>query len=323
MPRIAILGANGFVGRAMCASAAAAGHEIVALMRHAAEPHSPAGAVIISDLENIAEHLQNCDWMVNCAGRAHVLKNEEPARALAGFRSVNRDLALEVAIQAKSAGVRRFVQISSVAAVGSKSSPGEIFRDSSPPAPDRPYGVSKLEADQALAALSDSRMGIVSLRPPALIGRQPAGFVARLARAADKGIPLPFGKIDNRRSFVSVDNLASAVLAALSADIDGAFLVTDSDPMSVGQLYSRLLEYAGHPGRCFDLPVFIVDCLASLALGQRRDSLMGDAAYDGSGFALATGWVPPLTMDEALAAMMADIGPANASNNPAAAPMPQ
>lgn len=304
MPKIAVFGANGFVGQAVCKAAVAAGHEIIAFVRRPAPMPCPAHVMHSFDVESIVSHLQGCDWAVNCAGRAHVVRENDPDAALANFRAVNRDLAMQLARHAASAGVSRFVQISSVAAVRSTCGPGEVLSDASEPAPDRPYGVSKLEADHALAALSTSSMGIVSLRPPALIGIHPAGLVRMFANAASKGIPLPLGKINNRRSFVAVDNLASAVLAALSSDLEGSFMVTDSDPVSVGRLYSNLLKHGGHPDRCFNIPASFLNKLAALVLRQRRESLLGDAAYDGSAFAHATGWVPPVSMDDAQASMM-------------------
>lgn len=305
MARIAVYGASGFVGRALCKVAAAAGHEVVALLRRPGDLDHAQRIIVVPDPQGLHRYLRGCDWMVNCAGRAHILKEDDPVESAASFHRVNCDLAAQLAREAKSAGICRFVQISSVAAIRSSSRSGETISDATPPAPERPYGISKLQADHELSALSDDRMRIVSLRPPALIGEDPAGLVAKLAWAADKGIPLPFGAIDNRRSFVAVDNLASAVIAALSTDIEGPFIITDSPPMSAGTLYANLLRHAGYSRRCFSVPKVLLNRLASLALGNRRDSLMGDAAYDGSRFMTATGWTPAVTMDDAQARMMA------------------
>ncbi|RDC61385.1 UDP-glucose 4-epimerase [Alteripontixanthobacter maritimus] len=307
LKKIVIFGAGGFVGRIMCQHMAREGHHVLGVMRNAAPTGCEFDVIVARDPGDIISQLQSYDWAINCIGRAHVLKSEPPELARKRYFDVNHHLAVQLAQAAIDAELTGFAQISSVAAVRSYSDKGTLVDDSSLPAPDRIYGASKLHADRELLALNSRKTSVVCLRPPALIGEQPAGLVGKLARAAKLGLPLPFGSIKNRRSFMAVENLADATLAALEAQATGAFIVTDSDPVSVAEIYRNLTRQAGHKYRCPSLPKPIVKMLAKIVLRGRTDSLLGDAAYDGSAFREHVGWKPPMSLEKAMVRMMASL----------------
>lgn len=301
--KVALTGASGFLGRAVAARLAAAGHHVRALTRDGAPVPGAAEAVACGDLL-AADHaalLAGCDAVVNCAARVHVLKREAPEAAEAAYRAMNRDLPLRLAEAARAAGVRRFVQLSSLAAVASATAPGEVLTDTSPPRPATPYGRAKLEADAALGAMSDAAFSIACLRPPVIHGPGAGAWFGMLAKAAQLGLPLPVGGIANARSFAFVGNMADAVRAALEGDAAGAFLVTDSAPLSTADLYRRLLALHGHGNRAWRWPAPLIELPARLLLGARAGSLLGNAAASRERFAATFGWMPPIPMDEALA----------------------
>ncbi|WP_165853492.1 NAD-dependent epimerase/dehydratase family protein [Aurantiacibacter aquimixticola] len=307
MKTLTILGANGFVGRRLCDAAISAGHRVRAVARRDWETSPGVRKFIHADLGDTEDLFGDSDWAVNCVGRAHVLAKEDPQASMKAFRSINHDLAIELAAQARMAGVSRYVHISSVAAVRSTTGPGEVIDDETDPEPDRTYGVSKLEADEALIAEDQEEMTIACLRPPALLGPKPIGFIRKFARAAAHGVPLPIGGVQNARSFMAVHNLADATLIALSHGVRGAYIVTDSSPMSIGTLYRDMLRGAGYGDRALRVPQKFLEIAAAAALGARKDSLLGNAAYDGSRFAAETGWRPPMSINRAVDEMMATI----------------
>lgn len=254
-----------------------------------------------TDVGAEAERLvENCCAVVNCAGRAHVMRREDPRNAEAAFTAVNRDLAVRLAEAARSAGVERFVQVSSVAALASRTRPGVLVGDDDAPAPSSPYGKAKLEADIKLAEMTTPDFRPISLRPPAIYGpRAPAWFGA-LDRAARAGLPLPLGRIVNHRSFVFVGNVADAIATALARDVTGAFIVTEGPPVSTALFYERLTQLYGHRGRVWSFPPALIASTVRLVLGFRAESLLGNAAFDGSEFPATTGWSPPFSMDQGL-----------------------
>lgn len=302
--RIAITGAGGFIGRALTRAALLQGLKVRGLVRDQTGVFSREVEVAccgdLSRASNLPELFDDCACVVNLAARTHVIRETAGAPQEA-FMTENADLAVIVADAAARAGVGRFIQMSSVAAVCSVTRSGVIIDDTADAAPGGLYGCSKLAADVRLAKLThETGMTIASLRPPAVFGPGVGAYFRQLMRCAKAGLPLPFGQVANRRSFIYVENLADAVLCALSSDIRGNFIVTDSDPISTADLYRRLLRLYGRPNVVLSVAPALARSAARLILGDRVDSLLGNSAFDGTYFKDKFNWSPPIDFDEAL-----------------------
>jgi nucleoside-diphosphate-sugar epimerase len=94
--------------------------------------------------------------------------------------------------------------------------------------------------------------------------------------------------MNNRRSFMHVDNFAAAILAGIKANCAGAFIVTDSSPLSSSELYARMLAAAGRGRRLFPIGRFGRSLLRK-GMGSRGESLFGDAAFCGDRFTAMSG----------------------------------
>lgn len=301
--RIAVTGAGGFVGQALCLRLARDGHAVRAISRTPIPFSSGIESVAAGDLlaTDAAPLFAGCDAVVNCAARVHVLRREEEAQARDAFERHNHHLPVRLATTARNEGVSRFVQLSSVAAITSTTPPGTVVDDTTKELrPCSPYGWAKRYADEKLAALNSGRFATVALRPPAVYGPGVGAFFARLMGAAKLGLPLPVGGIDNARSFILLDNLLDAIACAIERPVAGKFIVTDSPPLSTAALYRRLLALYGHPDRVWRWPAAPVHAAARLLLRQRASSLLGDAAFSGERFAREFGWTAPVTMNEGL-----------------------
>ena len=121
-----------------------------------------------------------------------------------------------------------------------------VITETDPPQPTDVYGRSKLEAEHLLA---ESGVPFTVLRPAVVYGRGVKGNIASLATLAQTPMPLPFGGLDNRRSLLALDNLASAIeLALTSPKAEGEmFLVADTEPISVADLVTAMREGLGRP----------------------------------------------------------------------------
>lgn len=143
-------------------------------------------------------------------------------------------------------------------------------------------------------------MSIASLRPPTIYGPGVGAFFARLMRCAMKGVPLPIGGFDNRRSFLYLENAADAFVVGAEARHGGMYLVTDSPPMTTAELYSALLCAAGKRAWVPALPTGPINAAAHALLGGRAQSLLGSSAFDGRRFARTFGWTPPVGLGQAI-----------------------
>jgi UDP-glucose 4-epimerase len=303
--RIAVTGANGFVGRHVVASCAAHGDQVRAAMRTPAQVDDGIEAISAPDLAADADWsrvVADMEAVIHCAARVHVMK-DNAADPLAEFRRVNRDGTLALARAAATAGVRRFVFLSSIKVNGEAASIDAPFRADDAVAPTDPYGISKAEAESGLFALGrETGMEVVVIRPVLVYGPGVrANFRAMLA-AVSKGLPLPLGKLRNRRSFVYVGNLADLARCAAHrpAAAGRVLLVSDGEDLSTSDMLERLARAMGRPVRLFRVPGVAAMTAAILgrAISQR---IFGSLVVDIEPTCTALGWIPPFGIDEGFA----------------------
>jgi nucleoside-diphosphate-sugar epimerase len=305
--KVVVTGASGFVGTALTTSLAAQGHQVVALSRRAAPPSQSVKPVQFTDLgdaDALRAAFECMEVVVHLAARVHVMR-EEVADPLIAFRRVNVEGTRAVYAVARQAGVRRFVFLSSVKAMGEGSA--VPYRESDTPQPVDPYGVSKLEAEQVLAeGRAAGGPEFVVLRPPLVYGPGVRGNFRRLLRlAALSGyLPLPLGRIANQRSLVSLGNLVSTIEAAVEhpAAADKTFLVSDGEDISTSGLIVGLAAGMGRPAKLLPCPVSLVRKVAGAAgMSQEAERLFGSLVVDSSRVRDELGWAPPQSVAAGLA----------------------
>jgi len=222
---------------------------------------------------------------------------------------------------AAAARVRRFIFMSSIAVMGTSSD--APFDAAMEPDPQTDYGRSKLEGERALEReLAGSETDWCILRPPVVYGPGNPGNMERLLRLIGLGIPLPFGAIRNRRSFMYIDNLIDAVLTVLRhpAPIRARFVLGDATNLATPELVSALAVASGRRVRQWPVPVWVLRVLAKFAdvagklLGRGLpfdsysvDRLRESLTVNPAPFEKHFAWHPPVTTDEALAATCRDL----------------
>jgi nucleoside-diphosphate-sugar epimerase len=245
LERILITGADGFVGRALAAHLAADGHTL----RTAVRVRRSEGAIEVGDIavfQDWQRLLQGIDVVVHLAARAHEL-HESALDSVAEFRRVNVDATLRLAQAAAVAGVRRFVFLSSIGVNGSLTV-GRAFSESDEPNPTEPYAISKWQAESGLIDIGlRTNMRVTRVRPPLIIGAGVKGNLRRLIRLVDSHIPLPFGAIRNRRSFVALDDLCELLARCVTdqSAADQLFLAADPHEVSTPDLLRHMAEALG------------------------------------------------------------------------------
>lgn len=306
--RILVTGSNGFVGtRLVRLLAAEPEMGVRAAVRHGVH-QAQQGIETVA----VGPSLENSNWetavagvdvVVHLAARVHVMRDTH-ADPLQSFRRVNVEGTMRLAHAAAAAGVRRFVYVSSVKVNGEVTLPGRPYRPNDTPSPVDPYGLSKQEAEQALRSFAGTvGMECVVVRPPLVYGPGVRANFRSLLAWLDRGIPLPFGAIDNRRSLVGLDNLCSLLIACAGHPhaAGHTFLVSDGEDVSTTELLRRLGTALARPARLLPVPQRALS-LALAALGKRDISqrLFGSLQVDIDETKTVLGWSPPLTLDEGL-----------------------
>ena len=161
----------------------------------------------------------------------------------------------DVAALADAAGVadvRRVVFLSSIRAQCGASS-DRIETETSTEQPTDAYGIAKLAGERALAA---SGVAHVILRPVLIVGEEPKGNLALLARLARSGLPLPLAGIGARRSMVSLADVVAAIEQAIEDDamLGGRFILADAEALSVAETVAALRRGLGMSPRLFSIP---------------------------------------------------------------------
>jgi UDP-glucose 4-epimerase len=282
--------------------AAAEGREVVGAVRQGAIKHPGwvQGPALGPDA-NWAPLLVGTDVVVHTAARVHMMQ-EDPATAGEAHARVNTQGTLALARQAAAAGVRRFIFISTIKVMGEQSR--LPFRACDPPAPSDAYARSKLDAEQGLVAISHaSGMEWVIIRPPLVYGPGVGGNFATLVKWLARGIPLPLGAIDNRRSLVARDNLVDLIATCVDhpAAANRAILVSDDDDLSTTALIRHLSEAMAVTPWLIPVPVRTLMAVGTL-LGKRPllERLCCDLQVDIEDTKNCLNWHPKIDVDTGL-----------------------
>lgn len=246
--------------------------------------------------------LQGIHAVVHLAARVHVM-TDRAVDPLGEFRKVNTDWTERLVRTAASQGVRRFVYLSSIKVNGEQTR--DPFTEADLPDPQDPYGVSKWEAEQALAAVSsETGLAAVVVRSPLVYGPGVGGNFLQLLNILRRGIPLPLALVDNRRSLIYRGNLVDALMRCVQ-DVRAAgrtFLVSDGEDLSTPELIRRLAKALGVTAHLWLFPPPALRWLGwVVGKSATIDRLLGSLQVDSSKIRRELDWHPPYSVDQGFA----------------------
>ena len=310
--KIALTGASGFIGSAIVNTLKSSDVEILPLVRRRSSAPEGLKATEI-DLEDFAsfdaETLKGCDSLIHTAARAHIMKDES-LDPLVEYRRINRDATLELAKMAASAGVKRFIFLSSIKVNGESTKAESPFTADSSYVPDDPYGLSKYEAEQGLLEIArNTDMEVVIIRPPLVYGPGVKGNFASMISWIKKGIPLPLGAVHNQRSLVALDNLVDFIILCArrnksSKAANEVFLISDNKDISTSELLRKVARSYKVKSKLMPIPVSLMRFAAKI-LGKDKiaDRLFGNLQIDSSKAKNLLDWEPVIDMGGQLSKM--------------------
>jgi nucleoside-diphosphate-sugar epimerase len=313
MKRIAVTGATGFIGRFLVDHLRREGFCVVAITRSARPSACSVDGLTFcpdyNDVQFLADLLRSCDVVIHLAALAHKISGSISAISLNKYRRENVDSLVSVAQAASSAGVRRFVYVSSIGVNGACTH-GIPFTENDIPDPSEPYAISKLEAERALSVeLLGSQTDWVVLRPPLVYGPGCPGNLERLIKLANSACFLPLGSVHSARTLISVYNLIDALLVASThpAVSRRVFVIADSEDIDLsGILRAFLLGLDRGAWRLLPFPPALIGFL-SMLFGKASlwSKLSSELRVDSSLFYRATGFYPSVRPHDGLRAAAA------------------
>lgn len=307
--RILITGSSGFIGKALKYELIKLGFFLRIIHRDKKKVPESFNEKIqnfylqdIYETKNWLEVLESIDCIVHCAGRAHIQEKEDKY-SLDAYRKVNVDLTKKIAEESKKANVKRFIYLSSIGVNGTSTEISKPFEHSDKPNPTENYSISKLEGEKALFKISkDTGLEIVVIRAPLVYGPGVKGNFYRLLQIIDKGVPLPFGKIQNNRSILAIENLIDLIICCIKHPKapGNVFLASDKDSISTVDLIKKLSKEMNKPDKLFNVPISALK-LFFYILGKSKDfKKLSSSLVVNNNTGKILNWFPQLNIDKTI-----------------------
>jgi UDP-glucose 4-epimerase len=170
------------------------------------------------------------DVIIHLAALVH--KNERKY-TFKEYEEVNINLTNDLAKKAIEEGVKKFIFFSTMAVFGKAT---RINRNS-PLVPVSKYGITKMKAEEKLLHLfSNSDKYLTIIRPPMIYGPGAKGNPALIEKLSKNFSFFP--ESNNKRSFLSIDNLIQTITADLDKNENRILHPQDSIRKSTFQLFN-------------------------------------------------------------------------------------
>ncbi|SDQ73194.1 Nucleoside-diphosphate-sugar epimerase [Chryseobacterium soldanellicola] len=243
--KIIITGISGFVGQNLSGYLKEKGNDIQGL--------SLRGTWVLDKTSDVLIHL---------AGKAHDTANTSSEEEY--FR-INTDLTKTLFDEFLNSAIKDFIYFSSVKATADTID--GILEENHLSDPQTPYGKSKLLAEKYLLSKNlpeGKRLFII--RPCMIHGPGNKGNLNLLYKVVEKGIPWPLAAFENKRSFLSIDNLNYLLLAMIkNTDIDsGIYNFADDNFISTNELIQIIGEASGKRSSLWKIPSGLIISLAKI-----------------------------------------------------------
>ena len=186
------------------------------------------------------------DTVFHVAGIAHQKETHKNADL---YYKINRDLAFDTAVKAKTDGVKQFIFLSSMSVYGLET--GVITKETVP-TPKSNYGKSKLQAEELLNGLADETFKVAILRPPMVYGKGCKGNYQILRKFALRCQVFP--NYDNLRSMIYIGNFSKFVRDCIDFYKAGLFFPQNNTYVCTRQMVETVAHL--HNKRIFFVNTF-------------------------------------------------------------------
>lgn len=293
-----LTGVTGFVGRAFIE---AYSQDLRKVIKGPNSNSKQEDFFYVSDINGRTDWsgaFESVDVIVHLAGIAH-----NKALSDSDFFETNFEGTKRLAQSAVDAGVKRFVFVSSIGVNGTQTNNAR-FSPYDRENPTNNYTKSKYEAEKYLHDIAEKTgMEIVIVRPTLVYGNKAPGNFSRLLKLVFNFSILPFGLSNNRRDFVSVQNLVDLLITCSThpAAPGNIFLASDGETVSIKEFTNAVAEGLGKKIYQLPVPVGLIKMFGKL-IGKSDivEQLFCDLEVDSSNIYEVLGWTPPLTMKQSM-----------------------
>jgi len=319
-PKIAVTGANGFIGSYLISLIQKKGIKVRGVIRShntsIAKSNKNVSFIGVGNIDgrtNWKHALRDIDCVIHCAGRAHKMNDSLPKNYL----EVNTEGTRRLALEAVKAGVKRVVFLSTIKVNGDStdlvkpfSNNSSRFYDTNPSIIDDEnfYEFSKWLAENELWEISkQSGIEIVILRIPLVYGPGVKGNLEKLYKLIKLNLPLPFGRINNSRSMIGIANLADLIITCSyhKNATNKTFLASDGEDISTPELINLISLSMMINTRMINIPISLLRGIFYVV--GRNDifyRLSNSLRVDNSYTMRTLNWKPSVNLQEGIKEMV-------------------
>lgn len=294
-----VTGATGFLGQHLCRFFDAKKIDYRATARKSSDKYFATGD--LTTFTDWSSLFKDIDVVIHSAAKAHDMSGSPELKKI--YTDVNLTLTTKLAEQAKIHGVKTFIFISTIKVNGEETGDTPFTADDIP-RPTDDYGISKNLAEKEILKLHQPGVfNVVIIRPCLVYGYGVKANFKSLIGFVEKGLPLPFGLVNNRRSLVSVDNLIDLIFTCStnSKAAGQIFLVSDDKDLSLPELIQTIAQSMHKKILMLPIPLSILK--AGLTLIGKKDlahRLFSNLQVDITKTKRQLNWAPPYTMEQSL-----------------------
>lgn len=307
-----VTGATGFVGKCLCNHIEQkTDFQLRRILRSSSSPSTDRienFQIVDLALENDwSKMMKDVDFVVHLAARTHNM-GDKGMDNLELYEKANVQSTLNLAKAAQSAGVKKFIYLSSVKAVGESNAFNHnkepiVWNEATAAAPLDAYGVTKRKSEQLLLEMK-GRMQVVIFRPPLIYGPGVKANFLKLIKLVQKKIPIPISTLPNRRSIVFVENLVDAIVHCIkdtSVKKNDVYFIADEPALSTSELALEIGKSLKARVFLIKIPHVLFETMGKIT-GKTNivKRLTESLAIDSSKYRKEYHWQPPFEISQGL-----------------------
>ena len=305
MNKIFVTGASGFIGQAVCKAFSDLKYSVCGAVRNKdiVSPLPNVTYVSVGDLAlnpDWIDILIGYDCVIHCAGIAeqkNIISDDI-------YKKINTNVTKKLAEQCAIAGVKKFIYLSSISVMGNFTDYNKYFTLSDKANPFEIYAKSKYEAEKQLLEINaKTSLEVIIIRPPFVYGAKAKGNMSRLIKLLKLRIPLPFGLIKNKKSFICIENLVDILICCIKRpNLKGkVFLVSDDDDISLKEFLRNIARGLGYRILIFPFPIFLLKFIAYFfGNGNEINKLVSNLQIDINYTKDTLNWKPRLSVKDGI-----------------------
>ncbi len=280
---IVVTGAQGFIASGLAKLLNARSDQVISLSRQDFD---------LADTD-LQERCKGATTLIHIAGRAH--RTREPHGAEPLYQNENVLLTRRMLHLAQHCGIEHFIFLSSIGVNGIRTA--DIpFTEQDAPDPQTAYAQSKMDAENNIIAYcTEHNMSWTIIRSPMVYGADAPGNIGLLQKLLYTGLPLPFGSLNNKRSFISLDNLCDLIAHCIHSkhSRNQLYLASDGIDRSTKELVQILAKQQNIKPVLLPVPVCVLKFFACITgLTSKVAPLWLDLQINPNKIFTQLGWRP-------------------------------